>query len=171
MYPPIDRLLIDESSFPEGWEANDPDWTHPARAPWSGSTNMVEYISRDFFSLAGNGASAVQEIRQFDSSQAAAKRYEHELVTIFRDTEWNTPWVAPAELLFESSVSEQYHYACSIGGEGDLAQPGCAYVAQYEVYVVYFGVAIYDTVAITYAELIPVFESIDARFAQYVIDE
>jgi hypothetical protein len=170
-YPAIDELLVDESSFPEGWEANEPDWTHPPRAPWSDSTNMVEYISRDFYSHLGDGASAIEEIRQFNNSRAAVERYEHEMVVTFRDTEWNTPWVVPAELSFESAAADQYHYACSMQGEGNLAQPGCAYVAQYGVYVVYFGIAIYDTAAITYAGLSPVMEAIDERFAQYVINE
>lgn len=170
-YPSIDKLLIDESPFPEGWEASEPDWTHPPRAPWSGPTSMVEYISRDYYSLSGKGARAFEVIRQFDNSQAAAKRYEHELAVTFRDEEWNTPWVAPVELAFESSTADQYRYACSMVGEGELAQPRCAYVAQYGVYVVHFGVAIYDTAVITYAELTPVFEAIDERFAQYVGNE
>jgi hypothetical protein len=170
-YPSIDELLIDKSSFPEGWEASEPDWTHPPRAPWSGPTDMVEYISRDFYSLLGKGANADEVIRQFNSSRAAAERYGHDIAVTFRDTEWNTPWVAPVELSFESSVADQYHYACSMLGEGEHAKLGCAYVAQYEVYVVYFGIAIYDTAAITYTDLNAVLEAIDERFAQYVGNE
>jgi len=166
VYPSIDELLVEVSVFPAGWKAVEPDWTHPPQAPWSGRTSMIEYISQDFYSVAGKGAVAGEEIRQFDSPQAAAEEYRRRVAGKFQDTEWSTPWTMPVELSFESVAANQYRYACSIAGEGELAQPQCVYIAQYGVYVVYFGVAIYDTTAITYADLDPIFEAIDERFIQ-----
>jgi hypothetical protein len=158
-YPPIDQLLIDESAFPEGWEAGEPDWEHPPRAPWSGRTRMVEYIERDFQSLSGTRASARIVIQQFDNPQSAAKDYERELAIWFRDEEWRTPWAIPDSLEFESPQADQYRYGCS----ADHGQPECAFLAQYEVYNVRFTIRYFSIEAIAYTELLPVFQAIDKR--------
>jgi len=120
---------------------------------------MVEYIDRGFYTRSGDGAAAGITIRQFDSPRAAAREYEHRIDVTFRDEEWNTPWVAPDGLLFESPEADQYRYGCS----EVFGQPGCAYVAQYGVYTVYFGIGIYDANVITYTDLLPVFQAIDER--------
>lgn len=162
-YPPIDLLLIDESVFPEGWVAKEPDWEHPPRAPWSGRTRMVEYIDRRFYTRSGGGAAASITIRQFDSPRAAAREYERRVDVTFRvrDEKWGTPWVAPDELSFESPAADKYRYACAT--EGYFPQINCAYVAQYGVYTLDFDVKLYDTKVITYADLLPVFQAIDER--------
>jgi hypothetical protein len=165
-YPPVDQLLIDESPFPEGWVATEPGWEHPPRAPWSGPTKMVEYIDRGFYTHSGDGAAAGISIRQFDSSRAAAKEYKHRVDAAFRirDEKMQTPWKAPQGLSFESSEADRYRYGCS----EVFGQPKCAYVAQYEVYVIDFHSSIYDTDVITYNDFLPVFQAIDKQMEQHL---
>ena len=163
--PSIDQLLIDESAFPGGREATKPNWEHPPRAPWSGRTKMIEYIDRRFYTRSGNGATALIRLRQFDGLRSAAGEYERRVDTTFRDTEGYTPWDPPAGLSFQSALADQYRYACSTEGVGELARPVCAYVAQYEVYVVDFRVDIGDSTVITYTDLLPIFQAIDERIA------
>jgi len=162
-YPPIDRLLIDESPFPEGWMATEPSWEHPPRAPWSGPTRRVEYISRGFHTRSGSGAVAGISIQQFDSPSAAAEEYMQEIDVTFRvrDKRYDTSWVVPKELLFESRLADQYQYACATVGY--YPQLNCEYVAQYRVFVLHFSIDIYDTSVITYTDLLPVFQAIDER--------
>lgn len=158
-YPPLDQLLIDESDFPEGWEATEPNWEHPPGAPWSGPARMVEYIDRGFYTRSGDGAAASMAIRQFDSLRAAAREYEHEVEVTFRDEEWNTSWAVPDGLQLEDLGADRYHYGCS----EVFGQSRCAYVAQYGVYAVDFDISLYDTNVITYTDLLPVFQVIDER--------
>jgi hypothetical protein len=129
---------------------------------------MVEYIDRGFYTHSGDGAAAGISIRQFDSPRAAAKEYEHRADVAFRirDERWDTPWEIPDNLLFESSKANQYRYACATVGY--YPQLNCAYVAQYEVYVLDFEIGIYDTDVITYTDLLPVFQAIDGQIEQHL---
>jgi hypothetical protein len=124
---------------------------------------MVEYIDRGFYTHFGDGATAGISIRQFDSSRAAAKEYEHRIDVTFRirDERWDTPWEVPDDLLFESSSADQYRYACATVGY--YPQLNCAYIAQYSVYILDFETSLYDTNVITYTDLLLVFQAIDER--------
>jgi hypothetical protein len=127
---------------------------------------MVEYIDRGFYTRSGQGAAAGITIQQFDSLQAAVREYKRKAEIAFRDKKWNTPWMAPSGLLFESSIADQYRYGCS----EVFDQPRCVYVAQYEVYVLSFDISLYDTNAITYTDLLTVFQAIDKRMEQHMGD-
>lgn len=169
-YPPIDRLLIDESPFPEGWEASDPDTDFPPLAPWTSGRKEVEYIDRTYYTPSERGGQAFIRIQRFGNSRAAAEEYAHKAAVAFRETEWNTPWTVPVELAFESAVADQYRYACSWVGAGELARPECAYVAQYRVYALEFYIGFYDTSVITYTDLLPILQAIDEQMAQHLGD-
>jgi hypothetical protein len=155
---PIDQLLIDESAFPEGWKATEPDLKHPPRAPWSGRTAMAAYIDRGFYTESGEGAASIV-IRQFDRPRAAAREYRNKADVVFRDREWNAPWAVPDDLQFECSQANQCRYGCS----QVLGQARCAYVAQYDVYTVVFNIQLYDTSMIEYADLLPILQDIEKR--------
>ncbi len=161
-YPPIDRLLIDETSFPTGWVAGPPDTNFPPLAPWTSGRKEVEYVYRSFYDPSGSGAGGMV-IQRFRRTKDAAREYEHKVIVIFRDTEWNTPWIAPSGFTFWSVAADQYQYACSLEGVAELARPECAYVAQYGVYVLEFHIDLYDTCVITYTDLLPIFRAIDER--------
>lgn len=157
-YPPIEQLLIDESPFPQGWEASEPDTDFPPLAPWTTGRKEIEYIDRLYYSPDAAGRAFIR-IQRLGNSRVAAIEYAHKVGVAFRETEWGTPWIAPAGLAFESTVADQYRYACSI----EFGQPKCAYIAQYGVYVLEFYVDLYDTSVITYTDLLPIFQAIDER--------
>ncbi len=161
-YPPIDQLLIDETPFPTGWVAGLPDTNFPPLAPWTSGRKESEYVYRSFYDPSGSGAGNIV-IQRFRCTQDAAREYEHEIEVTFRDTEWNTPWIAPSGLTFWSVAADQYRYACSLEGTAELARPECAYIAQYGVYVLKFHIDLYDTRMITYTDLLPVFRALDER--------
>lgn len=167
-YPPIDQLLIDESSFPQGWEASEPDIDFPPLAPWTSRRKEVEYIDRTYYAPSERGGHAFIRIQRFGDSRAAAEEYAHKADIAFRETEWNTPWTVPVELAFESVVADQYRYACSMGGAGELARPECAYVAQYRAYAIEFYIDFYDTSVITYTDLLAIFQAIDEQMEQHL---
>lgn len=165
-YPPIDQLLIDESPFPEGWEASDPDTDSPPLAPWTSGRREIEYVSRSFHDSSDPSGAAGMTIQRFKHTRDAANEYEHEKNVTFRvrDEEAQTPWETPAGISFESDEADQYLYGCT----EVFGQARCAYVAQYGVYVVSFDVSLYDTNVVTYTDLLPIFLAIDERMAQHL---
>jgi hypothetical protein len=167
-HPPIDQLLIDESPFPQGWEASDPDADFPPPAPWTTARKEVEYIDRTYHTLSERGGRAFIRIQRFGNSRAAADEYADKADIAFREGEWNTPWIVPAGLAFESTVADQYRYACSMEGPGELAWPVCAYVAQYGVYALEFYIDFYDTSVITHTDVLPIFQAIDERMEEHL---
>lgn len=166
-YPPIGQLLIDESPFPQGWEASDPDMDSPSLAPWTGGRKEVEYVDRTYYTPSTGGRAFIR-IQRLGNSGTATEEYAHKAGIAFRETEWNTPWTMPAELTFESAIADRYRYACSMEGAGELARPQCVYVAQYTVYTLEFYIGFYDTSVITYTDLIPVLQAIDGKLAQHL---
>lgn len=158
-YPPIDQLVIDEAPFPPGWRASIPDMDFPPLAPWSSGRRELEYIDRSYYSE--RGGRAFLRIRRFGGSDEAVKEYTRKVGIAFRETEWNTPWIIPAGLEFKSAVANRYQYACSIEGVEGIGRPTCAYVAQYEVYVLEFYIDFYDSHVITYTDLISIYQAID----------
>ena len=165
-YPPIDQLLIDESPFPEGWEASDPDTDFPPLAPWTSGRSEVECVSRSFYASSGHSGAAGITIQRFRHTRDAANEYEHETDVTFRtrDEEAQTSWEVPAGLSFESSEADRYCCACS----EVFGQARCAYVAQYGVYALDFDINLYDTSVITYIDLLPIFQAIDERMEQHL---
>jgi hypothetical protein len=166
-YPPIDQLLIDESPFPEGWEASDPNKDFPPLAPWTSGREEVKYVDRTYYAPSGGGKAFIR-IQRFSDPTAATKEYRQKTDIAFRKTEWNTPWTVPAELVFESAIADPYRYACSMEGAGELARPECAYVAQYGVYTLEFYIDFYDTNVITYTDLLPILQAIDGQMEQHL---
>jgi hypothetical protein len=166
-YPPIVQLVVDETAFPEGWVADEPDTDFPPLAPWSSGRDEVEYVARTYDAPSGIGSASLK-IQRFSYPQAAFKEYKRSIDIVFRDTEWNTPWTVPTESAFKSTTADQYRYGCSMeGGEG-FAQPRCAYVAQYKVYTLEFYIALYNTNVITCADLVPILQTIDEHVSLYV---
>jgi hypothetical protein len=160
-YPPIEDMLLDESAFPVGWSVSTDGADPIPRAPWTGSTNVVENVELYFYAYGGG---ALERIWRFMSSEDASQAFEHQMRYVFRNGEFNTPWAVPAELSYHSSVASQFHYACAtFDGQ---PSPGCAYVAQYGVHVVHFQTSMLPGL-MTYSDLENVLQAIDERMAQY----
>jgi len=158
-YPRIEDLLIDESAFPLGWSTSSGGPKPIARAPLGG-TESVESIELYFYAY-GGGAS--ERIRRFESVQDSADEFMRQSKIVFRDSEFNTPWIVPAEFSYHSSGADQFHYACSTF-EGQ-PWPGCAYIAQYGKYFVHFQTSMLPGL-MTYADLEKVLRTIDERMEQ-----
>jgi hypothetical protein len=161
-YPPIENLLLDESVFPSGWSTSTDGAGTIPRAPWTGSTNVVENVELYFYAHEGG---ALERIWRLASSEGASQAFESQVGSVFRDGEFNTPWMVPAEFSYSSPTADRYHFACATF-EGQRI-PGCAYVAQYKTYVVYFQTSMPPDL-MTYVDLENVLQAIDERFALYV---
>jgi hypothetical protein len=164
-YPPIEDLLLDKSVFPAGWSVSTDGADSIPRAPWTGSTSVVENVELYFYAFGGG---ALERIWRFASSEDASQAFERQVEYVFRNGEFNTPWTVPAELSYYSSIAGQFHYACATF-EGQPS-PGCAYVAQYGVYIVHFQTSILPGL-MTYPDLENVLQAIDERMAHYVDDK
>ena len=167
-YPSIEQLLIDKTAFPVGWTAEKPDTDFPPLAPCTTGRDEVEYATREYYSNPPSGfvGGALIRLQRFKSSSRAANYYRTEVSNEFRDSEWNTPWIIPGSLKFESSTANQFRYGCSLEGSPELAKPVCNYVAQYGVYVVDFGITLNDTNVITYTNVTPIFVAIDQQMSE-----
>ena len=153
-YPPIDTLLIDLSTFPEGWEATEPDFEPPPHAPWSGPGHLVEYVRQNFYSQSNPYTGVIVEIRRYDSEQSATREYERRLKVIFRED--LRRWMPFPGVNHASTMADQAHYSCS-GAR-------CIYFARFGVYIYYSDVRIHNTDTITYSNILPVlFQAIDER--------
>jgi hypothetical protein len=137
-HPPIEELLIDLSAFPEGWSVSADGPSPIARAPLGGTKSVDS--TELFFYVTGGGA--YERIRRFNDSQGTADEYARQMKHIFRETEFNTPWVVPEEIMFKSSSAEQFYYACS-QFEGS-PWPRCVYIAQYGVYFTHFKTGMFS---------------------------
>ena len=126
---------------------------------------MVENVELYFYAYGGG---ALERIWRFTSSEDASQAFERQMGYVFRNGEFNTPWTVPVELSYYSSVADQFHYACATF-EGQPS-PGCAYVAQYGVYVVHFQTSMLPGL-MTCSDLENVLQAIDERMAQYVDDK
>jgi len=158
-YPPIEDLLIDESVFPSGWSTNSDGPKLIARAPLGG-TKSVESVEESFYA---HGGSAGERIRRFRTAQSAAEEFERQTRLVFRDGEFNTPWMTPQELSYESQVADQFYCACSVY-ESQPWWPRCACIAQYDVYFVHVSAPMLPGL-MTYADLEQILESIDEKMA------
>jgi hypothetical protein len=163
-YPPIEDLLIDESVFPVGWSVSTDGARSIPRAPWSGPTSVVENVELYFYA---HGGGALERIWRFENSEDASQAFERHMRYVFRDGEFNTPWTVPTELSHDSSVAGQFHYACATF-EGQ-PWPGCAYVAQYRMYVVHFQTSMLPGL-MTYTDLGKVLQAIDEQMEQHLGD-
>lgn len=110
----------------------------------------------------------MERIWRFESNRDAATAFEQQVGYVFRDGEFNSPWIVPAELSYQSSVAGQYYYACSTF-EGQ-PWPGCAYVAQYGEYTVHFQTSMLPNL-MTYPDLENVLRAIDERMKDHIGDE
>jgi hypothetical protein len=158
-YPPIENLLIDESVFPSGWSTSSDEPEPIARAPLGG-TKSVESIEQTFYAY---GGSAGERIRRFRTEQGAAEEFVRQTRIVFRDSEFNTPWMTLQELSYESPVADRFYCACSVD-ESQPLWPHCACIAQYEVYFVQVSTPMLPGL-MTYADFEQILEAIDEKMA------
>ena len=79
-YPPIENLLLDESVFPSGWSTSTDGAGTIPRAPWTGSTNVVENVELYFYAHEGG---ALERIWRLASSEGASQAFESQVGSVF----------------------------------------------------------------------------------------
>ena len=159
-HPPIKDLLIDLSAFPDGWSGDTNGPGPMARAPLWGKKS-VESIEI-FFYVYGSGA--YEGIQRFLDTQSAAEEFSRQLGIVFIETEFDTPWVIPDELNFESFSASRSYYACS-QSEG-IPWQECAYIAQYGTYFVHFNTGMVPGY-MSLDDFERVLQAIDDKMAKY----
>jgi hypothetical protein len=157
-HPPIEKLLIDISTFPKGWSTSAAGPSPIPRAPLGGTTS-VESIELDFYAPGGG---AFERIRRFKAPRGASNEFTRQKRLIFRADEWYPPWQVPEELGFESLSADRFHYACS--QEKVRSWSRCAYIAQYGTYFVHFDVDMLPGY-MGYADLENILQAIDERMS------
>jgi hypothetical protein len=163
-HPPIEELLIDISVFPKGWITSAAGPRPLASAPLGGNKS-VDNIALGFYAP---GGSAFHEIQRFKNTRQAENEFAKKREQVFRVTEFRTPWEVPDELAYESSVADEFHYACSLGV--GASWPHCAYIARYDAYYVLFYAHMISGY-ISYADLENILEAIDERMAVHGIGQ
>jgi len=165
----VSDLLLEENSFPEGWERirdhpqgslTDPTIGYVYRSWWGkaqgyGKTDQAIWRAT---SIADSKAH-YDELRgsQFEPSHPLA------LGTVF------VPFKPPTEIDFQSKVADEFYLAC---GWWDWAY--CEVIGRYGNYVVEMGLDLeaeyegHSTHGLTYAEIETVVEAMDTRFAEFL---
>ena len=155
---PVEVLLIDESVFPPGWQADITGPSSPPNAPLD-HYDSIERIELFFYA---HGSVAFQEIHRFASVRGAAREFEHRR-SIFFPSE---AWVVPVELAYQSPTADRFYLACSV----ERAIPMCRAIWQYEEYFVRFNTHM-SPEFMTYSDLERVLRAIDERMAFYLAED
>lgn len=155
----IEELLLDVSAFPVGWSADAEGPRAPAKAPLGGLKSIER--TELFFYVRGGGA--VEEIHRFQSTGDAIQEFERQLGIAFFVGKYDTPWIIPLALPYQSPIADQFHFACSEQGSISM----CRMIGRYEEYLVKFNTHMSPDF-MTYEDLECVLQAIDERMAQYL---
>jgi hypothetical protein len=153
---PMEDLLLDESAFPEGWQAqvpHDPPRTY-------GLPLAVTYGSPG-----RGGGIALYEVHVSRDPEEATGEYADAVSFWFRDDERHTPWTAPTELSCRSTTADQMRIGCHIQREQSGTQ-FCQAVGRYDRYVVRFHT--FMSPYMTFTDLERILVAIDERMALYL---
>ena len=158
----VANLLINVSAFPEGWMA-DSGPSIPASAPLGGVYDIERTLLS--FGTSDGSCGASEEIYRFSSIKGAQQDFERRLDVNFTVGEYDTPWVVPEELSYQSFVADQFYYSCSTHG----CTLYCQMLGRYEEYVVVFSTGISPDF-MTYRDFEYLLQAIDETMAQ-VLDK
>lgn len=166
----IEELLIDESVFPEGWKVDPAGPSAPAKAPLGG-LKSIERTSLHFYIWGVSGEQiwsgvAGEQIHRFWSVNDAVEEFERQMGLAFAVGKYDTPWVVPAELPYQSSAADRVFFACSVHG----SIPMCRMIGQYDEYFVIFNTHMSPDF-MTYEDLERVLQAIDERMAHYLAED
>lgn len=154
---PMEDLLLDESAFPDGWTAYEPD------EPQDGfGLRVGVHYSPPATSAGGIALNAAYVAR---SPEEAADGYGIWASFWFSDSEGWSAWRVPDELRYQSSIADQYRFACS--REEDDGRQICQAVGQYGRYMIRFHTFM-NPDTMTPSDLGRVLAAIDDRMALYL---
>ena len=164
---PIEELLLDESVFPEGWQARERTFNPRQRLP-AEQIALGFYIDwcPDYSLGAGH-----QVYRFFDGARCADMGYRSTTPISFAPREGWGPWSVPVELPYQSPVADQFRFNC-YSRQGSSVQT-CQAVGQYREYIIGFHTDIdpEHPECMSFADLERILVAIDERMAFYLDED
>jgi hypothetical protein len=152
---PMQDLLLDESAFPQGWQAY---------APYEPPGRFGLPIALTYSSHAPGGGIAVQDVYASWNPEEAAEAYADAVSFWFKDDDRHTPWTTPTEVGSCSTTADRLRIGCHVERESETQF--CQAVGQYGRYVVRFHT--YMSPYMTLTDLERILVAIDERMALYL---
>ena len=168
---PDSELLLKLSDLPEGWVA---------------AESTDNYIEKDYaeqyslryyqYSLTKYLVKSGEDLYRYKNLGIAYNNYKRLKKYYFSQSARDlTPWETPPEFRFTSSSTERWHFACGVSTFSPAPEFGkkrkiCMYIAQYDEFVVKFGVTIEvdDQVFMNIQDVTKIIETIDQRMSEYL---
>jgi hypothetical protein len=161
------HLLLDDNTFPEGWEVFFPEDT--AKDP------TINHVFRIWGRKTISGS--VEQIVMRAYTIENAKNAYHDLQSEFTPTPSAfdnifIPFGTPTDISFASQIADEWHFAC-----GWKTIPYCLLTARYRNYVTYlmFPLEVEHieypgraTNGLTYEEIEVLLQSVDAKFSDFL---
>jgi len=157
-YPPIEELLIDDTLFPQGWNASSEGPQVSPSAPFGG----IRSIDRTMLSFDNTLVGATEQIERFRNSQEASNEFVNNRDFLFREIPTVGPYLVPEELPYQSSVADRYYFACT----RPFPLLGCMYFAQYGPYIIQFHIG-WDLDSMSANDLEKILNAIDENMHPY----
>jgi hypothetical protein len=161
-YPPIEELLIGDTSFPQGWTASPEGPQVSPSAPFGG----IRSIDRTMLSFDNTLVGANEQIERFQNSQEAGNEFVNNKDFLFREIPTVGPYLVPEELPYQSSVADRYYFACTRSSAYPFPLLGCMYFAQYGPYIVQFHIG-WDLDSMSANDLEKILNAIDENMKPY----
>lgn len=163
---PIDLrdLLINTSVFPPGWRVEQPPSSLREVFPRAQESLGVTFRRRGYEAIANHA------VGRYSDADDAAFEYGWEHSREFGQALLVTPWATPEALPYQSTIADQYRFACAIVDKGDGSGEQlheCVAVGRYEEFVSIFTTWVAPEY-MTYTDLERILKAIDERMARYV---
>jgi hypothetical protein len=161
---PIDLrdLLVTSSVFPPGWRAEQPSSSLREVFPRAQESLGVTFRREGYEAIANHA------VGRYSDADDAAFEYEWEHSREFGQALLVTPWATPEALPYQSTIADQYCFACAVRGDrsGDRFRV-CVAVGRYGEFVSIFTTWVAPEY-MTYANLERILKAIDERMARYL---
>jgi len=165
-------LLINVNDMPEGWA--EAEFTENYPYSKEGAENLA--LRYFYFTSTTYLVKAGEDVYHYRNARAAYLGYKsiEDLYMTQRASDL-TPWETPPEFVFSTALADRWRFACAYNSFAPSAEFGsrsriCRYLAQYEEFVVDFGVTmeVDGIIFITLEEITDVIETIDQTMGEYL---
>jgi len=159
----VEDLVIDVSSFPQGWYS----WVGPYRIPDSerGEEESV-YVEFHHEEVATDAVGAGQRVFRYANERISGTAFPGLLRHEFHSSYMATPWAAPDDWAYQSGVADQFEFAC---GEIALRRRywRCQALAQYDEYISFLYAELHPEY-MTPGDVERLVAAVDAQMAFYL---
>lgn len=165
------NLLIELSDMPERWAPSDSAPKHDADEGEVNSAYRNFYIPDAPYLI-----KAGEDVNRYEKIGLADWNYKLLQKKYFTPTYYTTSsWETPDDLHFTSSSAKQWRFACaysifSPAPEMGKQRKNCLYLAQYEEFIVNFGITteVDQITFVSTEEIVSILEKVDARMTFYL---